>query len=400
MNAFTKPKSKLITLDELGIFDDIVGADGPSGRGINSSGDIVTRTADGFNLNAIWDEFQETLNVWNEGRSKIVDLLTYPVTQLIEDVPVVGGEDFEKASEFGVAKGVRPGVDFFWMGYDFDWYDLAARFTWKFLADAPRNRVEAVHQQALEADNRLVFKKVLGSLFSNVERASAVDGQPVAVYPFYNGDGTVPPAYKGNTFSGSHSHYLVSGAAKVDSGDVEQLIDTIAEHGFGPAEGSQIVILAAKAEVDEIRRFRANVANNNSAVALYDFIPASTQPTLILPSNGLLGSLPPDTWNGLAVVGSYGNALIIEESYITTGYMVAFATGGRANLSNPIGIREHAQPSLRGLRLINGEKNGYPIINSYYQRGFGTGVRQRGGAAIMQIKASGAYAPPAQYPYI
>lgn len=400
MNAFTAPKGKLISLDELGIFSDILGADGPSGRGINSAGDIVTRTADGFDLNAIWDEFQETLNVWNEARSRIVDILTFPVTVMVEDVPIVGGEDFEKASEFGVPKGVRPGVDFYWMGYDFDWYDLAARFTWKFLADAPKNRVEAVHQQALEADNRLVFKKVLGSLFSNVERNATIDGLPVPVYPLYNGDSMVPPPFQGKEFASGHDHYLVSGATTIDSKDVEDLIDTIAEHGFGPAQGSQIVVLANKTEVDRMRTWRANVANANGAVALYDFIPAATQPTLILPSNGLLGSLPPTTWNGLAVVGSYGNALIIEESFIPTGYVVAFATGGQANLSNPIGIREHENSELRGLRLINGEKAGFPIINSYYQRGFGTGVRQRGGAAILQIKASGAYSPPSQFPYI
>ena len=221
------------------------------------------------------------------------------------------------------------------------------------------------------------------------------------VYTFWNGtDGQTPPPYKGKTFTAAHSHYLVSGAATIDSKDVEDLIDTIAEHGYGPAEGSQIVILANKQEVDQIRRFRANTVNNNSASALYDFIPASGQPTLILPSQALLGSMPPTTWNGLAVVGSYGNALIIEESYIPAGYLVAFATGGQANLSNPIGIREHANPAMRGLRLINGEKAGFPIVNSYYQRGFGTGVRQRGGAAIMQIKASGSYEAPAGFPVV
>ena len=398
MNTLIRPK--LITFDQLGIYEDIFGAD-PRGRGINSTGDIVARTSDGFDLNAIWDEFQATLNVWNAGRDKLVDILTYSVTELIESVPVVGGADFEKASEFGVPQSARPGVDFFWMGYDFDWYDLAARFTWMFLADAPRNRVEAVHASALEADNRLMFRKIMGTLFSNVNRTSSVDGLPVNVYTFWNGtDGQTPPPYKGKTFTAAHSHYLVSGAATIDSKDVEDLIDTIAEHGYGPAEGSQIVILANKQEVDQIRRFRANTVNNNSASALYDFIPASGQPTLILPSQALLGSMPPSTWNGLAVVGSYGNALIIEESYIPAGYLVAFATGGQANLSNPIGIREHANPAMRGLRLINGEKAGFPIVNSYYQRGFGTGVRQRGGAAIMQIKASGSYDVPAGFPVV
>jgi hypothetical protein len=39
----------------------------------------------------------------------------------------------------------------------------------------------------------------------------------------------------------------------------------------------------------------------------------------------------------------------------------------------------------------------YPLIDSFYQRGFGTGVRQRGGGVVMQIKASGVYDIPTPY---
>lgn len=364
-------------------------------RGFNVASDLVTTTADGININALWDEFQTAINLWNAGRDAIVSFLTFPVTALVEYIPTVSGDDFEKASEFGVPKALRADVGGEWFGYAFDWYDTASRFSWKFLANAPASRVQAVHQAALEADNRLVFKMVLGALFSNANRTNDEGNNVKALY---NADGSVPPPYKGKTFLGTHNHYLVSGAATIDSGDVEQLIDTIAEHGYGSNEGSQIVILANKQEVDKIRTWRANTTNANAAVALYDFIPASGQPTLIMPTNGLLGSLPPSTWNGLKVTGSYGNALIIEESYIPAGYVVGFATGGASRVSNPIGLREHQNAGLRGLRLINGERAGFPLINSYYQRGIGTGVRARGAAAIMQIKVSGSYAAPVDYP--
>ena len=403
MSTLLKPReSTLITLDQLGLYESIFGAE--AGRGIASQGDIVTKTADGFDLNLLWNEFQATLDVFNASRSKMVEVLTYGVTELVEHVTVAGGGDFEEASEFGVAKSIRPNVDGFFMGYDFKWYDLATRFTWLFLADAPANRVQAYHAQALEADNRLVFRKVLGTLFSNVTRAASYDGQPVNVYPFYNGDAMVPPPYKNTTFTAPHQHYKTSGAATVDSGDLEDIYDNIAEHGYGHNEGSTIVLMVNKQEANAIRRFKANVENANSAVALYDFIPSSNQPTQILPgllgTQSLLGQLPPSTWQGLPVIGSYGYLLIVEDSFIPPGYLVAFATGGESNLQNPIGIREHANPALRGLRLINGEKAGYPIINSYYQRGFGTGVRHRGAAAITQVSASATYTPPSEYPFI
>lgn len=372
---------------------DIIGAD----RGFNVAADLVTQTIDGIDINLLWAEYQEAISIWNQGRSALVSFLTFSVTSLNEFISSASGDDFERSSEFGVPKAIRGAVDGTFYGYDFDWYDLAARFTWKFLADASRDRVDAIQAAALESDNRLVFRKVLGALFSNANRTN---DEGVPVYALYNADGMVPPEVKGKTFDGTHNHYLVSGAAGLDSGDIEQLVETIAEHGYGPTEGSQIVILANKQEVDRMRTWRANTVNSNSAVALYDFIPATGQPTLILPSQGLLGDLPPSSWNGMNVTGSYANALIIEEAYIPAGYVLAFSTGGAANLGNPVGIREHANPGLRGLRLINGERAGFPLINSYYQRGIGTGIRQRGAAAILQVKASGSYTPPTQYPVI
>jgi hypothetical protein len=51
---------------------------------------------------------------------------------------------------------------------------------------------------------------------------------------------------------------------------------------------------------------------------------------------------------------------------------------------------------LRGLRLVKGRSADYPLQEAYYQRGFGTGVRQRGGAVVMKI-TTGGYTVPTQY---
>jgi hypothetical protein len=70
----------------------------------------------------------------------------------------------------------------------------------------------------------------------------------------------------------------------------------------------------------------------------------------------------------------------VEESYIPAGYVILLGSGGDANLNNPIGFREHANSALRGLRLVQDKQSDYPLIDSYYVRGFGTGIRQRGAA--------------------
>lgn len=365
-------------------------------RGIGSEGDVITQTTDGRDLNALWDEFSQTLLARNERRQTLIDFLTYPVSQIIEDVPQVGTDDFEEASEYGEPKSIRPPMSYFSMAYDFKWYDLATRFSWKFLAEASAAQVEAFHNSALEADNRLVFNKVFKTIFNSTNLTTDIRGNNYNVYKFYNNDGTTPPEYNGITHSSSHTHYLSSGAATIDSDDVESMYEHLRHHGYSEVTGMRIVLMVNPAEGKEIRRFRANTINNNSKTALYDFIPALGSAPFILPSQGLIGNQPSAELEGLRVIGQYGPILIVEEDYIPVGYTFMFATGGKENVQNPVGFREHQNASLRGLRLIAGDRGNYPLVGSFYNRGFGTGIRQRGAGVCMRISAS-AWAIPAAY---
>lgn len=366
--------------------------------GYHNEGDIVTVTRDGVDLNELWQDFQDTVQIINDHFSHLVSLLTFPVSQPVETVPQVGGTEFELASEYGIARTRKIELDYFHMGFDFDDYDARIAYTWKFLRDADARQVEAVHQRNLEADGRLVFRKVMEAIFDNRNRETNIRSQPYNVYPLYNADGTVPPEYKGQTFDGTHSHYLVSGAATIDSGDVEAMYDHIAEHGYGREQGTTFVIMVNKAQLNAIRTWRRGETNANGAVAQYDYIPGPRRPAMFIPNaEGLIGSQPPDSWNGLLVDGSYGDILIIEEPAIPPGYLFMFGSGGAGDLQNIVGLREHEQEAYRGLRLLAGNQQRYPLIDSYYSRSFGTGVRQRAGAAIMQIKASGTYDIPTKY---
>lgn len=380
-------------LKKLGLVPQIAGG----AYGYNAVADVLGQTADGRDLNEIWTEFQETLRIQNESRQRLINLLTFPVTNIIEDVPQFGGGDFEEMSEYGIPKSIRPTGSILQLGYTFKWYDLAARFTWQFLAEANSAQVDAVHQAALDADNRLVFQEVMKALFLNTNRTATIKGQNYNVFGFWNNDGNAPPSYKNNTFTGTHTHYRNSGAATIDSGDLEEMIDDLKSHGYSAENGTTLFFLMNEAQSNVVRTFKLGVANNNGAVARWDFIPAANQPAFIVPTTmGVVGGQVASTFRGLNVVGSYGPALIVEESYIPAGYVLLLGSGGDANLNNPIGFREHANAALRGLRLVQEQQRDYPLIDSYYARGFGTGVRQRGAGMIMRISAS-AYATPAQY---
>lgn len=366
--------------------------------GYHTAGDLVTQTSDNVDLNALWGIYQDSMQIYNEAMDRLAALFTFPVTNPIETVPQVGEASFEVATEFGEPRSNRVEIDYFQLGYDFKDYDTATRYTWMFLRDADTRQIDAIHAEVMRADKRLIFRKIMEAIFDNRNRTTDIRNQNYNVYPMYNGDGTVPPTYKGTTFDGTHSHYIVSGNSAIDSSDVEDAYSHIAEHGFGLENGTVFVMLANKAQIKEMRKWRAGSVSANGVVANYDFIPAANQPTMILPNaEGLLGSLPPDSFKGMRVVGSYADILIIEESYIPQGYFLMFGTGGAANLQNLVGLREHVNPAYRGLRLLPGNQQRYPLIDGYYARSFGTGIRQRAGAVVVQIKASGVYDIPNAY---
>lgn len=371
------------------------GADDYSGGGYGTEGDLVFTTDDGIDVNQLWTEAQAALKVWNSGRSKLVNLLTFPVTNEVEIVPQVGEARFERATEFGEPEGERLKIGYFQLGFDFEDYDRATRFTWKFLRDADARQVRAINNALLQADEVTVFKNVMASIFDNRNRDTDIRNRAYKVYPLYNGDGTVPPSYRGNTFTSSHTHYTVSGNASIDSGDLENAYDNIAEHGYTIEAGTQIVCLMNRKQLKEIRHWRTGEVSANTVEANYDFIPSRWQPSQFLDvPTGLLGSLPPDTWNGLKVYGSYGDILLIEEPFMPEDYFLMIGTGGAGNLSNLVGLREHKNPMYRGLRILPGNDQRYPLVESYYTRAFGTGIRQRAGGVVVQIKAEGAYDIP------
>jgi hypothetical protein len=96
---------------------------------------------------------------------------------------------------------------------------------------------------------------------------------------------------------------------------------------------------------------------------------------------------------GLQVQGSYGDAWLIESHYVPAGYVIVAATGGLGSDANSVGLREHPNPSYQGLRHIPGT-GPYPIVGSFYARGFGVGVRHRGAAVVMQVTTNTSYTPP------
>lgn len=359
-------------------------------QGYMEEADLVTETADGVNLNQMWDEFQRILREWNAQRNPYISNFTFGVTNPVESVRYPIEQDFEEASEFGVPKAIRL-PSYFQMAYDFKWYDLAIRYTWRYLLHATSAELRALQNEAMEADNRLQFTRVMRAIFNNVTRTATVNENPYNVYPFYNGDTQVPPKWKTTSHSTAHQHYLTSGAGTVDSGDLDTIFNHLSHHGYNNLNGYDIILLVNPQEGNVIRTF--TVAGGDK----YTFIPTeNVGGGVILDANGgIIGRPRVANLPGLPSIGTYGQFTIVEDEYIPAGYVVGLASNGENGLGNPVGIRE--DEALRGLRLAQDVQRKYPLMDSYYVHGLGTGIRHRGGGVVMEITADASYDIPAEY---
>lgn len=363
-------------------------------RGILTEADSVprvTQTADGLDLNGVWLEHAAVLNDWNSRSANLAALVSYWHFSAADAIPKgFYRNQFELASEMGEPVGIRPG-GYELVGYRLDDYDVALRYSWRALREMDSRQVRGVFNDALAADNRLVVSKILDRLF---DPTPGENEQGTPTLGLYSADGMEPAPFAGQTFEGTHTHYLVSGNTELDSGDVEGALKHVREHGFGVAEsGQQLLLLCHPSDAETVMSWRAGQENANSAVAKYDALPSVGAPAFEIPGQ-IVGQQAPAELFGVPIIGSYGPALVVESFHVPHHYVAVVATAGPNSLSNPIGVREHALPAYRGLRQIGGNVPGYPLQDSFLTRAFGVGTRHRGAAAVCQITDSGSYTAP------
>lgn len=355
-------------------------------RGYSALGDVLV-TSDGVDANDVWAEAQQVVADRNAQRDRWVNLLTYPTSEVAEQVWQYGDNadaEMEKASEYGVPVAIRPDAVGTTFGTPGNWYDVSTRLTFRAIADMSSNQLSAITNMALEADNKLVYRLVMERLFNDSNLSFNEKGIAHVGHALYNGDGTVPPTYNGNSFSGTHTHYRTSGGATVASGDLDEIVADFKSHGFGPENGNTLLLFVNPVEATTIKGFR------HASGAAEDFVPASG--SRFFTSDTLIGAQPAPTWGPFAVAGAYSELLVIEDTRIPAGYMVALVSGGANLTSNPLALRQHK--SLPGLRIFGGNRQDYPLVDSYFARFCGTSVRQRGAGLVMQVTASASYTAP------
>jgi hypothetical protein len=342
----------------------------------------------------VFRELQEVSALYNERRDSLVSLLTFPTTRPADAVPQnIIGDRFERATEFGVPKATGRDTPLL-VGYTFADYDLAGRWTSFALRDMSLDQIRHSYARALAGDSVLQTEVVLNRLFSPVAKPT---NEGNTSYPLYVGtDGAVPPPVLGRTFTSSEKHIYTTENATLDSGDIEGAIRQIKNKNFGRAPGSSIVILCnADVEAEQIATWRAGVESRSGGPkAGYDFIPATANTPPYLTTEHVVGAMPPADIAGVPISGSYAGAFVLPLTIIPAGYVLVAATSGADNPQNVVGFREHPSPDWQGFRVIPGNQGRYPLVESFYQRSFGVGVRYRGAAVALQVTASSTYTTP------
>lgn len=365
-------------------------------NGYSGKADVLcNRTADGIDLNDIFAEIQEANAIYNSHVNSLAALLSFRTTDTGAAVPQSGWavEEFEESTSYGIPQkvGVENALK---LGFTFKDWDLGLGASWKWLRDASAAEVTAKVQRVYEADTKLVVQSVFNRILD--DRTFTNDwGLPC--YGLLNGDGMKLPDYMGQKFTGTETHYLQTASATLDAADIEQAARNVKRFGYGVEDSSKIILLASpnSIEASGLAGWRAGVEHATDKVAKYDFVPSSNAPAFWT-NQEVRGAVPPADYAGLPVVGSYGGILVIESHFMHDDYAIVFATGGPGSEKNVVGFREHKQPQYQGLRQIPGNQTGWPLLDSYFQRSFGVGVRHRGAAVAIQIiEDYVGYEPPA-----
>lgn len=334
-------------------------------------------TVDGQNVNEIWNEMQMMLAAFNASASQFVANLTFDTVKANEKVGVPTSPGFQKATEFGRPSKVR--LTNVARGFPLDHYDLGDGFTQEFIDSNTGAQLLAIQATVLNSWETLRRELVLDAIFRNT---NYTDKDGIAVKALYNADGEVPPAIKRWTHTGSHTHYLTTAGASLVVADLDALADDLIHHGFKEFGDATFILHANRLEVQTIRGFTG-------------YVPAeeATVPTE-LPGSGVIRGRQGSAPGSLRVQGYIGEWVVVENNDIPEGYLLGQVSGGPFDTRNVVGLRRHDNPSVGGqLRLIEGNRQNYPLYDSVYDGYLGAGVAQRGAAAVMQVTA-GAYTRP------
>lgn len=352
----------------------LYGAEGVAPSGVMSDADLIRTvpgqrgtTLDGQSYNEIWANMQAQLAAFNINADILTALFSFPTFKSQERIGVPTSGGFERATELGRPSKVR--TTYVYRGFPLVHYDIGEGYSQEFLDGSVGAEIAAIQAQILNWWVDLRKELVLEAIMTAANGADENGTQ--VIRRLYNADGEVPPKFKRWTHDGTHTHYLPSSGSTFVTADLAVLEEHLVHHGFGTSEGGGVLFLHAhRTDLGVIRGFS-------------DFVPAESGDRPVVVDGQVIGPTRIGL-TGFPAQGYVGKLTIVENNDIPAGYLLAHASLGAFNRRNVVGLRSHENPSARGLRLVEGNRQNYPLIDSVYDGYMGTGVAQRGAAVVME----------------
>jgi hypothetical protein len=210
---------------------------------------------------------------------------------------------FERATEYGVSVAPGPPIEALVLGYDRHDWDKRSDLAWKTLQNSIIEQVRTVFEAIPHADARLVSGRVLRRVLDPAPTqtkpvgVAAVCGQRTA---WRHRPSAATPS------TGTESMYIPSGAATLDSANIEDAVKDVQSRGYGLSEGSngQMLIIANPAEAELIRTWGADQPSRSGGPnARYAVVPAVQAPPHYS-ADTLVGQPIADNFNGVKVLGA------------------------------------------------------------------------------------------------
>jgi hypothetical protein len=358
----------------------------------------------------LYDQIARVLAMYSELALDVVGLLAVTTTVAKERFAAdMGNSDtglLQMRAEYGRPLATRitqaQAETAFEVGYPIYPFADRAMFTPEFLQRNPVREVNNKTVDALIRDYNTLFRYVLAAIFDNVNYAfedDAVIGQnlgQIEVKRLLNADG-IPGVIQhedGTTTTlGTANAYKVSGTAAYTNGTF------VLAHNYLKSLGMDRDIVHCISKADE------------TAVSLLsDFVtidsPPAADPNIIeAPTLDVNGNpIPPPPRSLVRAPRAIGRVRSADNNsgevvvipWMPAGYLFSFDRAAE----KPVVIRESDLAGLRGFRLVSSD-NMTPeiggdklIVNKYWQRIFGAGVRNRANGCIVQVTTNGAYTAP------
>lgn len=347
----------------------------PTKYGVIDSRDL-TRTVAQITERGLAEAIRKYLDAYNAAFNLFLGLYGERTT-LYQERYYVGAEAGRLRPSDEYSRGVfsRPPVQTFYdVAYPLNQWDDRLGWTELYLAKATGDTINRAVIASQERDKNTLLAELYGAVFYSTNYTfTDPEWGPLGVKRLFNNDGTIPPPYKGETFLGTHTHYLGTNGAITLAFLRDTVYDHLREHGHG---------------TDVVLEVAQNVADLIAAIV--GFVPARVnQDNHINYANGTQPTTTEVTSD--RAIGRIANMEVVVNEDFPDNY--GFASDRASD--PPIVMREDPETVLNGYRQRNDTPSDmFPLRGMYFQRRAGFGVRNRSNGVMFSLNGSTAYTDP------